>query len=1144
MLLELSFQSPTEYTQEAAPLVFYLYESAGEYLLPDVVLQSEPGVTHVELQEASVSSVLPGDGARGPLAERIASAWNIAARSARGAVAGSKELSRDVRLPVTLVDPAVREAGGRVAELEATWHYVFTDRSGTAAPNDVRVQLRFMATDVAPAPVQPGRFTDPYAVAHHLPAALRDRGEPQYKGFAAVDFGTSSCAVALADTRKVQQRSIDPGQATRLREELADLLRDSPSPSLAAQWTAQLGELLNDVHERYADCDATDVASLAAQLSGPAAAGRSSGLTDPLLDAVCVALEGRLDKSGLLADWLAPRLLECFDDSFSVPNLGELQMLEVVFNPELLQRDIPSSYRITKESPVQIELGAEGQDIERGLKSKLFENEERPGLFGRDGRVATTDNLIALVYLALATEAEEFARLDPEQPTERLTSIVATYPTTTAPSARQRLHELLKHCLGLDKVVVQFDEGVAAALFFLMRDFGTRRWELGAEALRARARQVSQNPPTWRQNMLLIDIGAGTTDIALLGLTLQDITPSPADPDMALVRGRHYVVRPEVLNSTGHTQLGGNYLTLRVFYWLKAAILEALLAGPGNDSARRDLNKRIPDSLRGEDGRAELALQVATCGIEEPAPPEVAQVLRATLPTHSDSEDPEAARHAFNVLWGLAENTKIAFGDLKDDEEEEEKKKKKKEEEQVIDYTQIREVLRAIDERQGIGVPSLTDLLPQKNLVLPWDQFEALARPVLEEAAKLAAWLVQTTFEGTPDDQLDRVALSGKTSKMPLVAKVVREILSAEGEAGGGLGWNTAALSVESERAKQAAALGACWAQSILERGTGGGETELNRGRTLLTIDVENLFHSLPCGFELLLQAGQTTPLLRPGAKMVETDEAGKLVARAPWKQLLPTFEVHRPRGRDKTIQWGVFRYYTYRSPDGFQLDPTIWGPTGGGTRDALIRAMLEIDQSLAPWLYLCYGEAHHFIDVPPEQEAVLRGALGDGCWDSGAQRLRELPAEVWVAATSPEDQPCRLFPAWVPADGQAADPYFDVFFHTSPDLESRPTPGKISESLPPPPADGDYAFFLRWPDGSQRELPPLRATGTRESTARYVATLDQTGTLRLHRGEPRFWAARSMRDVERTPGSVLKIRMEDGVPDIMPGWDPFNGKH
>jgi hypothetical protein len=1136
MLLDLAFQSSAEYTQEAGPLIFRLYETVGEYVLPDVVLRSAPGVSHVELQEVGVSSVLPGDGARGQLAARISSTWNTVARSAHGPVAGSKELTKDVRLPVALVDPAVRETGDQQAELVAMWHYVFTDRTGVAAADNVQVRLQFMARNIAPPPMRPAKFEDPYAVQHHLPAALRHRGaEPPYMGFAAVDFGTSSCAVALNDTRKVRQRSIDPGQAARLRDELAKLLTDSPSAPLDAQWATQLGELVTDVRARFPDCDAPDAASLAAELNGPRVAARNSGPIDGLVDAVCLALEGRLDMSDQLADWLAPRLLDCFDRSFTVPNLGELQLIEVVFNRELDLRDIPSSFRITQESPVEIELGAEGPDIERGLKSKLFEGEERSGLFGKDGRQATTDNLIALVYLNLATEAEEFARLNPEQPAERLTSIVATYPTTTAPSARRRLRDLVQHCLDLDRVVTLFDEGVAAGLFFLMRDFGTRRWEFGAEALRAGGRQLKQR--TWRQNMLLIDIGAGTTDIALLGLTLQDITPDPPDAQKALVRGRHYVIRPEVLNSTGHTQLGGNYLTLRVFYWLKAAILDALLVGPGSESARRELAKRIPDSFRGADGSIELALQVVNCGIEDPAPAEVAQVLRASLPTHLDRDDSKEARHAFNALWNLAETTKIAFGELGDNQDQ-----------HTIDHSEIRQVLRAIDERQGTGgAPSLTDLLPQKDLVLPRDQFETLARPVLEEAARLASWLVRTTFEGKPDEQLDRVALSGKTSKMPLLAKVVRETLSAEGEAGGRLPWNPAALAVESERAKQAAALGACWAQSILERGTGGGEAELDRGRTLITIDVENLFHSLPCGFDLLLQAGQTKPLLRPGAKMIETDEAGKLVARAPWEPLLPTFEVHRPRGREQTIQWGVFKYYTYHSQDGFQLDPAIWGPTGGGTRDALIKAMLEIDQGLTPWLHLCHGEPHYYVNVAADQAATLRDALGAECWDAPAQRLRELPAEVLVAGREADGKPNEkvlLFPAWAPGEGRPADEYFNVFFHTSFDLESKPVLGRISASLPPPPADGDYAFYLRWPGGGERELPPLHATGDRGTTARYVATLDRQGTFRLHRGEPRFWPARTMRDVERTPGSVLKIRMDDGVPDNMPGWDPFNGKH
>jgi hypothetical protein len=1136
MILDLAFEPPGDHVQEAGPLIFRLYEKSGHYVLPDVVLRSAPGMQRVELQEASVTSVTPATGDHGPLAAELSRSWGAAAASAGGWISGRYELATPHVLPAGLADRALGDSADRPAELVVTWHYVFTDRGGVAAAHDVQVRLLFMARGVPPPTRVPASFADPYAVRHNLPAVLRHRGgEPLYMGFAAVDFGTSSCAVALSDTRQVVQRSIDEGQAARLRAELARLLADRPPPPLLSQWSDLLDQFLAEVQQRFRGCEATDAASLAAQLDGPAAAGRAGELTDGLLDAVCLALQKRLADCGpQLAQWLAPRLLACFDTAFTVPNLDELRLREVVFHSEKNDRDIASSFRITAVSPVEIELGTEGPGVERGLKAKLFKGEPRPGLFGRDGREATTDDLIAHVYQHLAVQAEHFARPDLEAPVERLVSVVATYPTTTAPAARQRLGELLGHCLDLDRVVTRFDEGVAAGLFFLMRDFGSRRWEFGAEALRARARRVGSDPPTWQQNMLLIDIGAGTTDIALIGLTLQDITADARDGADPLVRGRHYVIKPEVLNSTGHAQLGGNYLTLRVFYWLKAAILDALLTGPGAEATQRELAATVSESLRGERPNAELAPMVASGGIDEPAPPELARVLRATLPTHWSTDDPEPVRRAFGVLWELAERTKIAFGESGSGDH-------------AIDHTRIRPVLHAIDERNDSGLPPLAGLLPEKDLVLPWEGFEALARPVLRDAARLAAWLVRTTFDGIPDARLDRVALSGKTSRMPLLSQVVTEVLATDGEAGSRLPWNPAALAVETERAKQAAALGACWAQSILERGTGGGESELDRGRTLVTIDVENLFHSLPCGFELMFSASNTKSLLRAGAKMIETDATGALVARSKWEHLLPTFEVHRPKGREQTIQWGVFKYYSHHDPDGFQPDPAIWGPSGGGARDAQIMAMLEVDQGLTPYLHLCHGDPHYYVGVAPEQAIELRDALDNACWSAADRRLRELPAAVWVAVrddNSSRDERVELFAPWPSGDGVRTTDYFNTFFHEERDLESVRTPGRISVPLPPPPALGDYVFYLRWPDGAEQQLPPLHATGQRGLTARYVATLDVQGSLRLHRGEPPFWAARSLRDVERIPGSVLRIRMDEGVSDLNPGWDPFSGRH
>jgi hypothetical protein len=71
-----------------------------------------------------------------------------------------------------------------------------------------------------------------------------------------------------------------------------------------------------------------------------------------------------------------------------------------------------------------------------------------------------------------------------------------TYPTTTPASLRAHLKDLVKHTLQLDTVVADFDEGVAAGLFFLLRDFGSNRREFGAEGLRARSRRVGDDPPS------------------------------------------------------------------------------------------------------------------------------------------------------------------------------------------------------------------------------------------------------------------------------------------------------------------------------------------------------------------------------------------------------------------------------------------------------------------------------------------------------------------------------------------------------------------------------------------------------------------------------------------------------------------------
>ncbi|MEU9890368.1 hypothetical protein [Sphaerisporangium sp. NPDC051011] len=1130
MLLELSFETPGEHVQVAATGAFRLYETGGVYVLPDVVLFTGPAVPKAELQEAAVVKASGSTPDQQDLAAAIRVTWNEAAARAdvwetgRSWVSGRRELATRV-----LVSAGLPGFGpGSSPEVVVTWRYVYTDVTGVFASNDVRVRLVFMPVGVRP-PV-PAEGTSP-----HKPSVLRVRGEDEkdYTGFAVVDFGTSSSAVALYDSRHVHQRAIDTGQAARLRKELAGLLRATPPSPLDVQWRALLEELVETVRPRLPAPGVADAGALADRLTGHPVSG--GGGTDPLLDEICLVLEKSLAACGThLAEWFAPRLLACLDHAFGVPNLEELQIRQVVFDLDEDLRERPSSIRVTRENPVEIELSVDGQGVRRDLKSYLFESELLPGMTVEDGREATTDDLIARVYRILVEDTENFARDGDEKPVERLINLVATYPTTTPPSARRHLHDLLGVSLDLKKVVIDFDEGVAAGLYFLMRDFGSGRLEFGAEAIRARARQVSADPPTWRQNMLLIDIGAGTTDIALIGLTLQDITP---DHPNSLVRGRHYILRPEVLNSTGHAQLGGNYLTLRVFYWIKAALLDSLLSGTGAEEQRRELAERVFGRFRGKDmdagQRVPLAPLVVGSDAEEPVPEDLGNALSAGLPTHwhRRSEGQQKAQDAFQLLWNLAEKAKIDLSGTDGDGID-------------LGHTALQDFLRAVDAQKVPGLPALIDLLPKADLRLLREDFETLLRPALQEAAELAAWLVRTTLADSEETSLDRVMLSGKTSKMPLLSQVVTKVL-AQGEER--LPWNPSELAVESELAKQAASLGACWAQAIRERGTGGGESELDRGRTWVNIDVENLFHSLPCGFQLKLAAKQSKTLLSPGTKMIEVDDKHTLAARAAeWQPMIPNFEIHRPTGWGRTIQWGVFRTYNYQDRGGYRPDRTIFEPSSDGTRPALVRAQLEVDQSLTPYLHLSHGPAHYHVGVVANQVIDLRSALGASCWSTEERRLRELPATVCVVAADADGSTgaVELFPQWRPAPGDEVTGYFTRFFHDEAHLESPAVPGVISAPLPPPSSEGDYRFFLRRPDGKEEELDMLHVTGRRGPAARYVASLDVRGRLRLHRGEPRYWEAKSVRDVERTPGSVLRVSMEPGEPELRPERNPFNGRH
>src|SRR5262249_55758360 len=128
----------------------------------------------------------------------------------------------------------------------------------------------------------------------------------------------------------------------------------------------------------------------------------------------------------------------------------------------------------------------------------------------------TSDQLVQAAWAQLVDLTNHWRGRNPAARSKgRFTRAVVTYPTVAPPSVRREVETLVRD-LKFPDVVTDYDEAVAAALFYLHREFGGSL-DLGPELFKARSRRDKNK---WFQNVLVLDVGGGSTDLALLQLTL------------------------------------------------------------------------------------------------------------------------------------------------------------------------------------------------------------------------------------------------------------------------------------------------------------------------------------------------------------------------------------------------------------------------------------------------------------------------------------------------------------------------------------------------------------------------------------------------------------------------------------------------
>ena len=173
----------------------------------------------------------------------------------------------------------------------------------------------------------------------------------------------------------------------------------------------------------------------------------------------------------------------------------------------------------------------------------------------------------------------------------QLPSITLTYPTTLMKPEIDRLENI--YFAALDDVVCHqtkagepaadfvsplkpemLDEATAASFYFLDRDF----FESAGRVAGFRYLYPAG------ANILVMDFGGGTTDLALVRCVARLSPVEPDDENARFARGgsRRDIVQMSVLGRTGLRRFGGDEITSAVYRVLKTSVAEKLSSGLGS----------------------------------------------------------------------------------------------------------------------------------------------------------------------------------------------------------------------------------------------------------------------------------------------------------------------------------------------------------------------------------------------------------------------------------------------------------------------------------------------------------------------------------------------------------------------------------
>jgi hypothetical protein len=986
--------------------------------------------------------------------------------------------------------------------------------------------------------------------------------EDVFKGLIAMDFGTSNSTVTLYDPGVVEDLTgLAPEQEARLKELLlTELMQDDCSCKLADADPEAWRSLVERVGGNLPG-EGTPCQRLRSAL-------RAGGVR--MFEAIRqleICLGARPIRAAVFKG-----LNRIYHEALLEPRLKSQSLVAVPLDPNFPQdRDIPSELEVKGAgSPLVVLMGRRAQQNRRSALAlaaqpgdghgphsldgvrRLFHHSPKRYLgvrksfsvpLGGDVVTVTSDQLVQAAWAQLVELTDQWRGRNPTACSKgRFTRAVVTYPTVAPPSVRREVETLVRE-LKFPDVVTDYDEAVAAALFYLHREFGGSL-DLGPELFKARSRR---DQGRWFQNVLVLDIGGGSTDLALLQLTLEEVDPFLPGENRG-AGGRCYVISPRLLGSSGNTQLGGELITLRLFRLLKAALADRLLSAVQDkhleSSGLAGKIAQLGEVFVDGSGRYRPGSIVGPVADLAEADPLFADALNAAeqvVPTRWRNHP--GRLQAFYTLWDHAEAAKIQLGGRREPGAE-----------AAVFEVGDQEISALLAQ---CGIAHTVKDAGALRVSLDTGQFDHSVEPVIQEAVGIARGLLagrlpaaapaagpEAAEEAATQEPLDWLILSGKTCNLELVQRVIRQEFVNSPH----FVWNPERVTFVPHYAKLAPSAGACYAEKMRRTAFAPArfKEQLRKGLNQLTYNIDNIFFFLPCSFLVPVHNGQ-----------IEIFKAGQPLYRLDEQEV----------GKARSDPLGVRLLNAVMRRDFQAATPILWGSYDGmalarelemAVPTFLNRIMMqfEVDYRLFMRIFLWDGHAPHYQIDPQAPFVDVAAALRERLAHAPPPAEAPPPATAG-AAKAGWDLSVDVIPAQAnsrPATVLVgADQELNETFHANGDTSCRgviaPLPDLFDET-------GKLMVHARRPGGTEwlhvGELmrPVDRKTGeanlerVTEYPRRYRLTLDEHGVLRVHLGEVPYWKTEDLEDWKARPGRVLQRELELVEPPARENRDPFCGVH